>query len=297
MILKVKKHWQLYLVIFIPLLYIVLFKYVPMTGVQIAFKNYNFKQGIWGSDWVGLKHFTNFLNSPNFWVLIKNTLGISLYALAVGFPIPIILALALNEVGSKFKRFVQTVTFAPFFISVVVTVSMILLFLSPELGLINKILNLFGINSIHFMGEAKYFKTIYVLSGVWQGMGYGAVIYIAALAGINPELYDSAKVDGASRWQKIKNVDLPGILPTVIILLILEVGQIMRLGFEKVILMQNALNLESSEIIATYVYKVGLLGANFSFSTAVGLFNSLVNLVLILLVNAIAKRVSATSLW
>jgi len=292
-----KKHWQLYLVIFVPLVYIVMFKYVPMTGAQIAFKNYNFKQGIWGSDWVGFKHFINFVNSPNFWVLIKNTLGISLYALAIGFPIPIILALALNEVGSKFKRFVQTVTFAPFFISVVVTVSMILLFLSPELGLVNKLLNLFGINSVHFMGEAKYFKTIYVLSGVWQGMGYGAVIYIAALAGINPELYDSAKVDGASRLQKIWNVDLPGIMPTVVILLILEMGQIMRLGFEKVILMQNSLNLESSEIIATYVYKVGLLGANFSFSTAVGLFNSVVNLILILLVNAIAKRVSSTSLW
>lgn len=296
-IIRMKKHWQLYLVILVPLLYIIMFKYVPMAGVQIAFKNYNFKQGIWGSDWIGFKHFASFLKSPNFSVLIKNTLGISLYALLLGFPIPILLALALNEVGSKFRRFVQTITFAPFFISIVVMVSLLLLFLSPDLGLINKILNLFGFSSIHFMGEASYFKTIYVLSGIWQGMGYGAVIYIAALAGINPELYDSAKVDGASRWHKIWNVDLPGIMPTVVILLILEVGQLMRLGFEKVILMQNSLNLESSEIIATYVYKVGLLGANFSFSTAVGLFNSVVNLILILLVNAIAKRVSSTSLW
>jgi putative aldouronate transport system permease protein len=295
---KMKRHWQLYLVILLPLLYIIMFKYVPMIGAQIAFKNYNFMKGFWHSPWVGLKHFNQFFLSPNFWPLLKNTLSISLYALVLGFPAPIILALSLNEVGrAKFKKLVQLVTYAPYFISTVVMVSMIMLFLSPDLGIFNKFLSLFGIHSVNYMGEPQYFKTVYVLSEVWQQTGYGAVIYIAALAGINPQLYEAAKVDGASRMQKIIHIDIPGIMPAVIILLTLNVGQIMKLGYEKIYLMQNPLNVSSSEIISTYVYKIGLLGANFSFSTAVGLFNSVINLILIILVNYAAKKMTDSSLW
>lgn len=295
---KIKKHWQLYVLLSIPLLHIVLFRYVPMVGVQIAFKDYNVIHGIWGSHWAGLKYFKQFILSPNFFTLLKNTLAISLSALIFGFPIPILLALLLNEIGSsKFKKMMQTVTMAPYFISTVVMVSMILLFLSSDVGMINKIMGLFGMDSVDFMAHPGFFKFIYSLSGVWQGAGYGAVIYFAALSGINPELYESARVDGASRIQKIINIDLPGIMPTIIIVLIVSAGQIMGLGYEKVFLMQNTLNLESSEVISTYVYKVGLVGANFSFSAAIGLFNSIVNLILLLIVNQAAKKMSETSLW
>jgi putative aldouronate transport system permease protein len=295
---KIKKHWQLYLLVLLPLTYIIIFKYVPMYGAQIAFRDFSVIQGFSGSDWVGLKNFEDFFSSPNFWLLIKNTLLISLYSLLLGFPAPIILALALNEIGGgKFKRFVQTVTFAPYFISTVVMVSLIILVLSPRLGFVDHITSLFGFESINFMGKPEYFKTIYVLSNIWQGLGYGAVIYLAALAGINPDLYEAAKVDGASRFQKMIHIDIPGILPAAIILLILNAGQIMNVGFEKIYLMQNPLNISASEVISTNVYKIGLIGANFSYSSAVDLFNSVINLILLLTVNVIAKRMSETSLW
>ncbi|WP_261301669.1 ABC transporter permease [Paenibacillus andongensis] len=295
---KIKKHWQLYVLVLLPLAYIIIFKYVPMYGAQIAFRDFSVIQGFSGSDWVGLKNFEDFFSSPNFWLLIKNTLLISLYSLLLGFPAPIILALALNEIGGgKFKRFVQTATFAPYFISTVVMVSMIILVLSPRLGIVDHIVRLFGFETINFMGKPEYFKTIYVLSNIWQGLGYGAVIYLAALAGINPDLYEAAKVDGASRFQKMIHIDIPGILPAAIILLILNVGQLMNVGFEKIYLMQNPLNISASEVISTNVYKIGLLGANFSFSSAVDLFNSVINLILLLTVNVIAKRMTETSLW
>jgi putative aldouronate transport system permease protein len=294
----IKRHWQLYLLIIAPMAYILIFKYIPMYGAQIAFRDYSVIKGFSGSHFVGLKHFQSFFQSPNFWLLIKNTLGISLYSLAVGFPAPIILALALNEIKSvKFKKTVQMVTFAPFFISTVVMVSMIIIFLSPRLGFVDYIVRGLGFESINFMGTPGHFKSIYVLSNVWQGIGYGAVIYLAALAGINPELYEAAKVDGASRFQKMLNVDIPGIAPAAIVLLILNVGQIMNVGFEKIYLMQNPLNVSTSEVISTYVYKMGLLGANFSFSSAVDLFNSVINLLLLITVNSIAKRISESSLW
>jgi len=294
----IKRHWQLYLLVIAPIAYIIIFKYIPMYGAQIAFRDYSVVKGFSGSDFVGLKHFKLFFQSPNFWLLIKNTLGISVYSLIVGFPAPIILALALNEIKSlKFKKTVQTVTFAPFFISTVVMVSMIIIFLSPRLGFVDYIVRGLGFESINFMGIPAYFKSIFVLSNVWQGIGYGAVIYMAALAGINPELYEAARVDGASRFQKMRHVDIPGIAPAAIILLILGVGQIMNVGFEKIYLMQNSLNVSASEVISTYVYKIGLLGANFSFSSAVDLFNSVINLVLLISVNAFARRISDNSLW
>ncbi|WP_019635815.1 ABC transporter permease [Paenibacillus fonticola] len=292
------KHWQLYLIVIPPLLFFIIFKYYPMLNVVLAFKDYNVTKGIWGSPWVGFKHFELFFDNPMFWTLVKNTIFISIYQLAVGFPIPIALALALNEVRSaKFKKLVQMVTFAPYFISTVVMVSMIMLFLAPRLGFFNTVLNALGMDSINFLGEPDMFRSIYVWSDVWQGAGYASVIYLAALAGIDPVLYEAAKVDGASRLQKILHVDLPGILPTITIILILNVGSIMGLGFEKIYLLQNPLNTATSEVISTYVYKIGLLNANYSFATAVGLFNSLINLGLLVFVNSIARRISNNSIW
>lgn len=293
-----RRHWQLYLLVIPPVLYFIIFKYLPMANAVLAFKNYNVVKGIWGSPWVGTQYFEMFFRNPAFVTLIKNTLYISFYQLIVGFPIPILLALALNEVKSaRFKKTVQMVTYAPYFISTVVMVSIIMLFLSPRLGIVNTIAGALGFEAVNYLGEPGMFRTIYVLSDVWQTMGYSAVIYLAALAGVDPSLYEAAKVDGANRFQKILNVDLPGILPAAVIILILSVGNIMALGFEKMYLLQNPLNLSSSEIISTYVYKIGLLNANYSFATAVGLFNSLINLMLLLVVNAIAKRASNTSLW
>jgi putative aldouronate transport system permease protein len=293
-----KKHWQLYLIIIPPVLFFLIFKYYPMLNAVLAFKDYNVIKGIWGSPWVGFKYFELFFENPVFWTLVKNTLTISFYMLAAGFPIPIILALMLNEVRNhRFKRLVQLVSFAPYFISTVVMVSIIMLFLAPRLGFANLFLNYLGFESINFLGKPEMFSSIHVWSEIWQTAGYSAVIYLAALAAVDPTLYEAAKVDGASRLQKIWNVDLPGILPTITIILILNVGSVMALGFEKIYLLQNKLNIASSEIISTYVYTIGLLNANYSFATAVGLFNSIINLVLLVAVNALARRLSDNSLW
>ncbi|MGE7825966.1 ABC transporter permease [Paenibacillus sp. NPDC093718] len=293
-----RKNWELYLLITPVVLYFFIFDYLPMYGIQIAFKNFVAAKGIWASEWIGFDHFERFFNSFYFDRLILNTLGISLYQPAIGFPIPLILALLLNEVGNRdFKRFVQTVTYAPHFLSTVVMVGLIIIFLSPQNGIINHLITFFGGERISFMTEPGWFKSIYVFSGVWQGMGWSSIIYLAALAGIDPTLHEAAKVDGASRLQRIWKINLPGIMPTVVILLILNVGQIMGIGFEKIYLMQNDLNIESSDVISTYVYTQGILGAQYSFSAAVGLFNSLVNLMLLVLVNRIAKKVNETSLW
>ncbi|MFC5653582.1 ABC transporter permease [Paenibacillus solisilvae] len=295
---KIKHHWELYLLVLLPVMYLIIFKYIPMVGVQIAFKDFNIIKGIWGSPWVGIKHFQLFFDSPNFKLLIKNTITISFYSLIAGFPIPIILALALNELRTGiFKKSVQMITYAPHFISTVVMVSIVMLMLSPHVGVVDRLFTFLGLPTTNFMGVPEYFKSIYVWSGVWQEMGYASIIYIAALSGVDPSLYEAARIDGASRWKKIIHIDLPSLLPITIIMLILSLGSIMGVGFEKIYLMQNSLNLSSSEVISTYVYKVGLLGANFSFSSAVGLFNSMINLVLLLIVNSIARKVSQTSLW
>ncbi|PQP83900.1 sugar ABC transporter permease [Paenibacillus sp. PCH8] len=295
---SLKKHWELYLLVLPPVLYLLIFKYIPMVGVQIAFKDFSVVKGIWGSPWVGLKHFEAFFQSPNFWLLIKNTIGISFYSLIAGFPIPILLALALNEIRTGyFKKTVQMVTYAPHFISTVVMVSIIILMLSPHVGVVDKLFTLLGFPMTNFMGIPEYFKSIYVWSGVWQGMGYSSIIYIAALAGVDPSLYEAAKMDGASRLRKIWHIDLPTLVPVTVILLILSLGSIMGVGFEKIYLMQNPLNTSASEVISTYVYKVGLIGANFSFSSAVGFFNSIINLILLVIVNGISRKVSQNSLW
>ncbi|NGP46512.1 sugar ABC transporter permease [Bacillaceae bacterium SIJ1] len=269
-----------------------------MFGAIIAFKDYNVVQGALGSPWAGTKHFELFFNNPQAWTLIKNTFLLSLYGVLVNFPLPILLAIGLNEVRSKmFKRSVQMITYAPYFISTVIIVSMMMLLLAPRLGILNNLLGLFGLEAINFLGNADLFRSIFVWSDAWQNTGYAAIIYLAALAGINPALYEAAKVDGASRIQKIINIDLPGILPAASVILILSVGNLMAIGFEKVYLLQNPLNLETSEVLATYVYKIGLLNANFSFATAVGLFNSVVNLALLVAVNFLARRVTGNSLW
>lgn len=290
------KQWQLYMLLAPALTYFLIFKYYPMYGVQIAFKNFTAVKGIWGSDWVGFVHFERFFNAYYFWNLIWNTLSINLYALAL-FPVSIIVALSLNELREgTFKKIAQTITYAPHFISVVVFVGMIIAFLDPSTGIVNHFIKLLGFEPIHFMTSPKWFKTIFVLSGEWQNLGWGAIIYLAALAGIDPQLHEAAKIDGASRLQRIIHVNLPGILPTIVILLILNTGSLMSIGFEKILLMQNPLNLESSQVIQTYVYEIGILTGQFSFSAAVGLFNSVVNLMILVFFNQMARR-TGTSLW
>jgi putative aldouronate transport system permease protein len=295
-----RRHWQLYLVMLPALLYFFVFKYIPIANAVIAFKEYNVVQGIWGSPWAGFKYFNLFFSNPVFWTLIKNTLGISLYSLAVGFPIPIILALCLNEIRDGFfRRFTQLVTYAPYFISTVIVVSMLMLVLAPRLGAVNLVLQALGQQPVNFLGSPGLFAGIFAWSGAWQFSGYAAVIYLAALSGIDPQLHDAAKVDGASRLQKIRHVDLPGIMPVILVILILNVGNLLSVSFEKVFLLQNPLNLATSEVISTYVYKIGLLNANYSFATAVGLFNSVIGMILLVLVNTLVKRFSdsGAGLW
>ncbi|MEV5070639.1 sugar ABC transporter permease [Microbacterium sp. LMI12-1-1.1] len=293
-----RRHWQLYLLILIPIAYFVVFKYIPMANTIIAFKDYNVVDGVWGSDWAGVKHFERFFSNPIFWPVLRNTFVLSAYVVLASFPIPIILALALNEVRLRFfKNTVQMVTYAPYFISTVVVVSMTILFLSPRVGLAAHVTQFFGLGTIDFLSDPDYFRHIYVLSDIWQTMGYSAVIYLAALAGIDPTLYEAARVDGASRWQKIRHVDIPGLMPTAMIVLVLGVGNVMAIGFEKAFLFQNSLNISQSEIIPTYTYKVGLLSADFSQAAAIGLFNGAINLVLLLAVNALVKRLTGNGLW
>lgn len=295
-----RKNNQLYLLVLIPVLYLIIFHYVPIYGIQIAFKEFRVSKGIWGSDWVGLKYFLKFLNSYQFLTVVVNTISISVYHLIAGFPIPIILALALNNAFSaRFKKIVQMCTYAPHFISTVVMVGMLVQFLSINAGFVNKIIQAFGLEPILFMGRPDLFSSIYVWSGIWQNAGWGTIIYLAALSSIDKELHEAAIIDGASLFKRVIYIDIPGIMPTMTILLIMNFGHIMSVGFEKVLLMQNPMNITASEVISTFVYKVGLASSvpNYSYGTAIGLFNSVINFLLIILVNKIAKRFSETSLW
>ena len=293
-----RRNWDLYLLLIPAIALYIFFNYVPMYGVQIAFRQYRAKAGILGSQWVGLKHFQRFFRSCYAQRLIFNTLGIGVYSLAVGFPIPIILAIMMNELRSlHYKKFIQTVTYLPHFLSTVVLVSIVNAFLNPKTGLVNMFFLKMGRPTIYFMAEARYFKTIYVLSGVWQNMGWDSIIYVAALAGIDPTFYEAGRVDGASRWQMLLHITLPSILPTATIMLILRCGHIMGVGFEKVFLMQNDLNMSTSDVISTYVYRSGLIDAEFSFSAAVGLFNSVVNCAMLVIVNWITGRLGGTQIF
>lgn len=290
-------NWQLYAFLLPVLTYFFIFHYIPMYGVQIAFKNFIATEGFWGSPFVGFDHFKRFFESYYFWRLIRNTLLLSLYQLVL-FPLPIILALSLNELrNGAFKKWSQTLTYAPHFISVVVVVGMIIIFLDPVNGLVNLIITLFGGESIHFMAKPEWFKHIFVWSGVWQSLGWGSIIYLAALAGVNPELHEAAEVDGATRLQRIWHINIPSILPTIIVLFILNIGSFMSIGFEKVLLMQNSLNARASDVIQTFVYQVGLLEGQHSFAAAIGLFDSMINITLLITFNYIARKTTQNSLW
>jgi multiple sugar transport system permease protein/putative aldouronate transport system permease protein len=291
---QVRRHWQLYALLALPLLYLLVFQYWPMYGVQIAFRNFNAVQGVTGSPWVGLSHFRRFYASYDFWRTLRNTLVLSLYSLAAGFPFPIMMALGLNYVmRTWFKKTVQLVTYAPYFISVVVMAGIILQLLAPNTGLVSQIVQRLGFRPTNFMAKPELFAHIYVWSGVWQTLGFSAVIYLAVLSGVDPTLHEAAIVDGASKLQRIWHIDLPEVMPIAILLLILSLGGILSSGFEKILLLQNPLNLRTSEVIDTYVYRVGLTSAlpNYSYAAAIGLFKSVVGLILVLLVDRFAKRI------
>lgn len=292
-----KRNWVCYLFILPMLIYVIIFNYIPMYGIQLAFKDYRVADGIWGSAWVGLKHFKTFFESYQFKDLLWNTLSLSLYSLIAGFPMPIIFALLLNYITNvKLKKVVQMVTYAPHFISTVVYCGMILIFLSSD-GVINQLLKLIGIDPVAFLTNPSNFRHIYVWSGVLQNIGWGSIMYISVLTSVDPTLHEAATVDGATRFQRLLHIDLPAIVPTMVIMLIMRAGEIMDLGFEKAFLLQNNINLDYSEIIATYVYKIGIQGGQFSYSSAIGLFNNVINMVLLVAVNKIAKKVSDVSLW
>ncbi|MGY5766500.1 ABC transporter permease [Brachybacterium sp. DNPG3] len=295
---RVLHSWQLYVLLAPALIYLVVFKYWPMYGAQIAFRDYNPADGFFWSPWVGLEHFQAFISSFQFGRILANTLTINTVGLLVAFPVPIILALIVNQMSNeRFKRLTQTILYSPSFISVVVVVGMIRLLFSPSSGLVNHLIGLAGGESIFFMGAPEWFRPLYIGSDIWQNAGFSMIIYLAALTAIDPSLHEAARMDGANRFQRIRHIDIPGILPVISILFILAVGNIFNLGFEKVYLMQTDLNLPTSEVINTYVYKVGLQGAQFSYSAAIGLFNSVLNLLLLLTFNWVAKKADQSSLW
>jgi len=294
---RVKKNKYLYLLFFLPFCYYIIFHYWPMYGIIIAFKDYNIVKGIIGSPWVGFEHFKKFLFDPYFWKLVRNTLLINIYGLIWSFPAPIILALLLNEVrNQKFKRFVQSVSYLPHFISTVVVCGMIVNFLSTD-GLINNLLGSFGIKPIQFLMLPEWFRTIYIGSGIWQGVGWGSIIYLAALSAVDEELYEAAIIDGANRWKQLIHITIPSIKPTISVMLIMNLGRLMSIGFEKIILLYTGPTYETADVISTYVYRRGLLGSDFSYATAVSLFQSLVGLILLYSANRVSKSIGETSLW
>ena len=296
-IASVFTNWELYLFLIPAVALTFCFKYIPIYGILIAFKDFSIAKGIWGSPWVGLDHFFRFFRTFQSKVVITNTFFLSFYNLIAGFPLPIILALIINSINStRYKRILQTVTYMPHFISIVVIVSMVTLFFSPR-GLFGIISMAFGKEPVNWLNFPEVFPHTYVWSGIWQSMGWGSIIYLAALSSVDPTLYEAATIDGAGKWKKIIHIDIPSIAPTIIILLILRTGDILSIGFEKAFLMQNSLNLSRSEVISTYVYKVGIQSTQYSFSSAVGLFNTLVNFVVLVVVNRISRKVSETSLW
>lgn len=289
--------WQLYMLVLPAVVYVFIFAYIPMYGLQIAFKDYRSSLGIMGSEWVGFKHFIRFISFPNFWLIITNTLRISLYSLST-FPLAVIFALLLNEIGNaRYKKTIQMISYAPHFLSTVVICSMLRLFLAQDTGVINHIIAMLGGQRTEFIIVASFFADMYVWSGVWQNLGWGAIIYLAALSGVSYEMVESARVDGANRLQVIWHINIPSIMPTIVIMLILSCGGILSVGFEKVFLLQTPLNLSRSQVISTYVYEVGLRGAQFSYATAIGFFNTIVNVTLLAMVNIAAKKTSSISIW
>ncbi len=298
LIKNIINNYELYLMVLPLIIYFLIFHYGPMYGIQIAFKDYNPFNGIWGSPWVGMEQFIRFFSSYNFWQLLKNTMLLSFIRLVAGFPVPIILAIMMNSLmNKKYKKFVQTITYAPHFISVVVMVGMLTIFLSPRSGILNQLLQFIGMEPINFMGSSKWFRTIFVSSGIWQQMGWSSIIYLAALTGVDPLLHEAGIIDGASKLQRILYIDLPSLKPTIIILFVLNMGRMMNVAFQKVLLMQNPLNIETAEVISTYVYKMGLVNMQYSYATAIGLFNNLINAILLITFNYLAKKYAKSSLF
>jgi putative aldouronate transport system permease protein len=294
-----RRYYALYLMILPALAVVAIFNYVPIYGVQMAFQDFRPALGFSGSPWVGFKYFARFFSSYQFKAIISNTVGLSLYAIVASFPMPILLAILINRIrGSKYRRTLQTVTYLPHFISTVVVTGMVMIFLNSSTGLYGHLMRSFGVeNPSDLMAKPSLFTTIYVVSDIWQHTGWESVIYLAALTGIDPSLYEAATVDGASEFQKVRFIELPGLLPTAIVLLILNSGNVMNVGFEKVYMLQNPLNLQASEVISTYVFKIGILNQQYSLSAAIGLFNNVINLGILLLVNFVASKVSSISLW
>lgn len=295
---NMRKNWILYLMITPVLLYYIIFSYVPMYGVLLAFKDYKIKLGILGSPWVGFEHFQRFFSAYNFKRLLMNTVGLSVYGMIAGFPISIIFALMLNYLRHhKLKKAVQMVSYAPYFISTVVICGMISIFMSQDSGIFNVIRGFFGMEPVDFLAKPEWFKHIYVWSGIWQGMGWSSIIYISALAGVDYEMHEAAIVDGATKIQRMIHIDLPSIKPTILMLFILQMGGLLGVGFEKVYLLQNSLNRSAASVISTYVYEVGLVNSDYGYSTAVGLFNSVISLVLVVTANQLSKKFAGESLF
>ena len=293
-----RRYWQLWAMVLPAVIFVAIFNYGPMYGIQLAFREFDFTKGLTGGQWVGFKYFRQFFDSPLFGNLMVNTIRISLWTLVMGFVFPIILALLINQIhSSKVKGFVQTITYLPHFISTVVIVSMVNLFLKPDVGVLTRVLGTIGVHSDNFMGDPNLFTAIYWISEVWQHVGWNSIIYLAALSSVDTALYEAAKIDGAGRLQLIRYVDVPAILPTCGVLLILNMGNVLNVGFEKVFLMQNTLNIDASEVISTYTYKIGLLQSQFSYSTAIGLFNMLINFVFLIIANQISRKVSNSGIF
>ncbi|UOQ87204.1 ABC transporter permease [Gracilibacillus salinarum] len=292
-----RRDYQLWLMILPAIICVIIFNYIPMYGIQLAFRKYDFTAGLTGGEFVGFQYFIQFFNSHLFWDLIRNTLLISITTIVVGFPAPIALALLVNQIRWKRgKRILQTTVYLPHFISIVVLVGLLNVMLSPNTGVLGLLLAKLGVEG-NLLASVNAFIPIYVLSDVWQHVGWNSIIYLAALASVDPQLYDAAKIDGANRWQIIRNVEIPAIIPTIVILLILNMGTVISTGFEKIFLMQNSLNLPISEVIETYVYKTGIMSNQFSYAAAIGLFNTMINFMMLVVVNTIAKKVARISLW
>ena len=294
----IRENYPLYLMRLPAIVFVFIFAYVPMYGIQIAFRDFKVRDGYWGSEWVGLEHIIRFVTSSNFWQLIRNTIGISLYSLAVGFPVPIILSVMLNELRSnRLRRTAQMIFYAPHFLSSVAVCGIVVLFTQRETGIINLLIMMLGGEGVEFLAKPEWFKTIYVISGIWQDMGWGTIIYMAALSGVDPGIVEAATIDGDNQLQKIWYIDIQTIKPTIVILLIMNCGSMLSVGSEKILLLQNTLNMSASDVISTYVYRLGIEGGQFSYTTAVGLFNTVVNLIILLIVNKTADRVSGSSLF
>jgi putative aldouronate transport system permease protein len=296
-LLDIKRNKYIYIMLLVVVAWYVIFCYVPMYGAIIAFKDYSIGKGIFNSPWVGFKHFASFFSDINFMRVVRNTFLINIYDILWGFPAPIIMALLLNEVRNQyFKKTIQTLSYLPYFISMVVVCGIIVDFTSTN-GIINQLLSNFGFEKVNLLSKSEFFRTVYISSGIWQNVGWGSIIYLAALTNISPELYESAVIDGAGRWKQLIHITLPGIASTIIVLLILRMGSIMSVGFEKIILLYNPLTYETADVIASYVYRKGLLNADYSYSTAIGLMNSVINFLFLVVSNWLSRRYTESSLW